>query len=467
MYIALVFAVVVTLTLAEGAPADPVPHSAARCFFAVAAMAVVVGLAAVLTWGTVRALRHDFSQRRQYLRDFERWQQIHTGLWLGVVLAIQYGLAWPRLVLTNWRLGHIALADDALVLVPVVVPLLLTWAVHFDVERAVCVRGLPEPWRLRWTDRGTYVAGYARHYFAVTLVPVLALLGTRDAVRTWFPEVLDRRHAGLIYLAPVAAMVIGFPWLLRAVWRTERLADSPLRNRLIRTARRCNVRLRDIRIWKTDGRVVNAALAGLVPPVRFVFLSDGLLQLLDDDEIEAVFLHEAGHARLHHAAQRIMAVAIPFVFWQAVEGWLPAPGTGTPIANPPLAGWRQPIWPLVSVMTVGALVVVTLGWYSRLLERQADLWACGQGRDSQSAPGKAEDIVTVYTRALEKISLAHRADRHRADWLHPSLQSRINFLRHTIAAPSRATVFHRQLGRARTVLLATAAAAVVLLAAAG
>ena len=40
--------------------------------------------------------------------------------------------------------------------------------------------------------------------------------------------------------------------------------------------------------------VINAAVAGFLPPFRYVFLSDGLLSYLGDEEIAAVFAHEMG-----------------------------------------------------------------------------------------------------------------------------------------------------------------------------
>ena len=57
---------------------------------------------------------------------------------------------------------------------------------------------------------------------------------------------------------------------------------------------------RRILIWESDGMVVNAAVMGLFRPVRYILLSDGLLEMMDDAKIEAVFGHEAGHVKCRH-----------------------------------------------------------------------------------------------------------------------------------------------------------------------
>src|SRR4029079_2938405 len=46
--------------------------------------------------------------------------------------------------------------------------------------------------------------------------------------------------------------------------------------------------------------VVSAAVMGLFAPVRYILLSDGLLEIMDDQKIEAVFGHEAGHVKHRH-----------------------------------------------------------------------------------------------------------------------------------------------------------------------
>src|SRR5690606_775026 len=82
-----------------------------------------------------------------------------------------------------------------------------------------------------------------------------------------------------------------------------------LRERLEDLCRRIGLTYRRILIWESDGMVVNAAVMGLLRPVRYMLLSDGLLEMMDDRKIEAVFGHEAGHVKNRHI-QYYLLVAV-------------------------------------------------------------------------------------------------------------------------------------------------------------
>src|SRR5262249_44127193 len=96
---------------------------------------------------------------------------------------------------------------------------------------------------------------------------------------------------GVLLLSPV---------ILRYVWSTQRLPDGPLRERFSRTCQRIGLRYREILLWRTHGLAVNAAVMGFIPSLRYILVSDALLQTMTDEEIEAVFGHEAGHVQHWH-----------------------------------------------------------------------------------------------------------------------------------------------------------------------
>ena len=60
------------------------------------------------------------------------------------------------------------------------------------------------------------------------------------------------------------------------------------------------MRYRDILVWHTHYNMGNAAVMGVVPQMRYVLLSDLLLERMDDEQIEAVFAHEIGHVVHRH-----------------------------------------------------------------------------------------------------------------------------------------------------------------------
>ena len=56
------------------------------------------------------------------------------------------------------------------------------------------------------------------------------------------------------------------------------MGDPALRGRLLKICREHGLGVFTIRVWNTGGQVVNAIVAGVVPGIRLILLSDGLLR---------------------------------------------------------------------------------------------------------------------------------------------------------------------------------------------
>jgi STE24 endopeptidase len=190
---------------------------------------------------------------------------------------------------------------------------------------------------------------------------------------------------------------------------------------------------------------MNAALAGLVPPLRYIFLTDGILARLTEDDIDAVFLHEAAHARYHHLALRILLVLSPLSLWHAANAYHPSE---LPLVAQLASAWgMEPasMSSLITALGVAAYLVITLSWYSRLLEHQADLWACRQlalAHESRSQDSLKE-AVARYVNTLTRLLGDDGLHSNRMEWLHPSLLLRVEFLTRVASEPRREVSFHR------------------------
>ena len=176
------------------------------------------------------------------------------------------------------------------------------------------------------------------------------------------PDILLGFAAALVFLTA--------PWMLKRIWITQPLPEGPLRTRLQSLCERTGLKCADILAWQTGGMVVNAAVMGLLRPLRYVLLSDALLESMSEKQIEAVFGHEAGHVRHHH---------IQFFLLFAVASMLVVSGlmevlvrfTSGPDA------WFQ--LSLTAVQIIGFATILCLwatvfGFISRRFERQADLF---------------------------------------------------------------------------------------------
>ena len=104
------------------------------------------------------------------------------------------------------------------------------------------------------------------------------------------------------------------------------------RERLLDLARCLGVRVRDIRSFPGRGqKVANALQIGLLPRLRYVLVSDHLLDHMTEREVDSVLAHELGHARGHHLLVKLLA---------------PPPGTSDRSTSPTRwTGWASSTTP--------------------------------------------------------------------------------------------------------------------------
>src|SRR5665213_3260608 len=81
-----------------------------------------------------------------------------------------------------------------------------------------------------------------------------------------------------ISVITVGAVLIFAPEILRHILHTQPMADGPLRRRLEAICRRNNIRCKDVLLWRTEHCTGNAMVMGLIPQVRYILMSDLLLE---------------------------------------------------------------------------------------------------------------------------------------------------------------------------------------------
>ena len=423
MFLAIVLAVLVTLIPAEAASLAPVSQGSVRALLMLGGVGIVAFAAWVITQGTISALRRR-EDHGVILRNFERWQLVHAMFWVGVSSWIQLVLKWPAVIRCNLQLDTTILVDDLLLLAPMMFSMLLTWAFYFDVELSLHDASTLTDKGGAWRDRARYVVDHARHYFGFILLPVLVLLLVRDCLQSYWPSSLEGQNQSIALAVPLLIISVFYPTLLRVVWPTRRVSNQLLFERLRHFARRWNVRLRDILVWR-QGSSENAAVVGFLPITRYILISDGLLTNYDDDEIEAVFAHEVGHACQHHLVLRLLALLAPFLAWEAASTSLPE-----------LTG--SPLLPVLAIVHV----VFVFGRYARMLEHEADMWAFD----------RVDREVLLAT--MHRLGLRSGNEWTSTSWLHPSLCDRVHFL-HAIQSPKRRRRFRLRSRMATAAVIAT------------
>ena len=396
-----------------------------------------------------------------------------------------FATRWPDICYTPEYAAPLRIVGDLCTLLPYGLGILAIWWLTYPVDRALRqglsrIEGDEGATRPVWSRR-QYLTFNIRHHVLIVGVPITMILyasnltrGYASEIRTWifdWPYLPD-----LILGAAALGIFIIAPVLMRHIWTTEPLADGPLRRRLDGLCTRIGLRCRDILVWNTDGMVVNAAVMGLLPRVRYVLLSDALLETMSDEQVEAVFGHESGHVRLHHIEFFLL---FAFVTMLSVSG--------------AMQGLLE-LWPRMSLMTIqiiGAGITLMLwgvgfGWISRRFERQADLFGaicvtpepagckmpCSvhpqpRGPDGAVLPesrepsrsdssGVCATAAASFVSALDRVAVLNGIPHEERSWRHSSIGSRIRFLTSLADDPQRLARFDRVVRRIKTTLLVLA-----------
>ena len=369
------------------------------------------------------------------------------------------------------------------------------WWSHYPADRCLREQSILDdleadlPVHAPPSFRGYFLSNL-RLQLLFTAVPVLAIILMRDvlsfAVAAWRgPEALDSSSVDFATMLLSTALVFVFaPEILRRVLHTQPLPDSPLRRRLEALCRKVGMRYRDILLWQTQNNMGNAAVMGIAPPMRYILLSDLLLERMDDEQVEAVFAHEVGHVVHRHMAWYVVVILIFTLALLAVEPFVPKD-------LPALAGVPQGVLDVTLPILVLVAFLVYFGFLSRRFERQADVYAARMieknarerselkvQRSGQEPPSPerrtpnpepshvGEYGATVFASALHSVAMMNnmpvmprrrprrgffRRLGHTVDglveslhnWLHGSIHHRMQYLRRLSSDPAATGRFDR------------------------
>jgi STE24 endopeptidase len=388
------------------------------------------------------------------------------------------GLHAANVLLFGWLavvrgvVGDLVLVDEILAVTPAVLVITSTWWSFYPIDR-----GLREHVQIRQLERGApvypipsravYVWSNVRHSLLGTAVPMLLLLAwiesfervlgwadgapldwqwlARPAVRQWVAT------GG--QLVGVAAVFLLGPLLMRLVWDTTPLGAGPVRDRLLAMCGQTRVGVRDLLVWRTNGSMVNGAVMGLVGPVRYVLLTDALLDSLPDDEVEAVMAHELAHVRHHHMPWLACVLFAGFSAASVIAGWF------APLIERLPDRQFVAAEVLLAVGTLGA-VLILFGYASRRFEWQADAFAA----QHLSAPGHTitEPAVAAMAGALESVARLNHIPRDKFTWRHGSIADRQRRLDRLVGQPIDGLPIDRAVRRIKRTALAVLLASIII-----
>ncbi len=226
----------------------------------------------------------------------------------------------------------------------------------------------------------SWKAGLARglRRNALVLLPMAVLLGIQEGLAVlaalkipglhpfflWldaFPEL------SLVVVLGVLVLVTWFaPALVRKVLKATPFPPGAARDRIEALCAAVGVRVKDLLLWNTGGRVLNAMVVGLSARTRYVFVTDGLLAALPGDELLAVLAHEAGHAKHRHLVA-FLVVSLSLMLLETSAGQALRPFLPVGADN------------LIAIASLALFWFGVLGWLSRRFERQSDVFGATYG----------------------------------------------------------------------------------------
>ncbi len=452
MQLALLIAVICALAQPEAASSEPVGGVLWRVLLTLGGTLVAPLAAAIGSLPIVRTLAEASpSAAARCERLWSRVESAVLAIWIAVVAVTMYVLQWPAIVRSEWNLARWPLADEIMILLPAIVPLVLLWAVMFRLQsRAAAASGNRAPHE----SLAAYLWHNVRQQLALIVLPPLVFIGIHEVAAILWPAASESGRLVWLNVPLLGAMLALMPLALARIWRTSPLPGGELRDRLIGLCREQRLGVRDILVWHTQGMAANAAVAGVVRGLRYVFLTDRLLARLSADEVAGVVRHELGHVAGRHMLWRMLLMALPLAIWFAIQAIFPDAAA--------LAHSLDRSATAAVLLTAAwlAYAVLVVARYSRWLEHEADLATC-VAKDGTVDRAAAE----CFARALVKIIGRGQTSRW-GHWLHPPLEERLAVLAVAIADPMAAVRFRRRLWwLAASIVAAYAIVAIVLLAA--
>ena len=266
------------------------------------------------------------------------------------------------------------------------------------------VRSLRDTTASPWRIAKGVLAGVA--IVAVTVaVSIGGILAIMSTVGSSLPVLLA--GSGIL-----VAVVYGLSPYLIALFQDRIPLEGADRERVERLCTELGYRPRGLYLLEGEStKTANALVAGTIPGLRYVFLTDYLLAECDDDELRAILAHEFGHVAGRHLWQRGLLTVAVFGGWIVGFEYV---GMGALEERFGFLGFFLPFMALFALYQV-----VLLGGLARWQEFRADAYAAREaGREATigaletlaDANDTRRDAGLLYSLATQHPPIADRLD---------------------------------------------------------
>ena len=234
-------------------------------------------------------------------------------------------------------------------------------------------------------------------------------------------------------------LMIFLPFFIQSIWQCKPIKNLELLTHLENLCQRAGFKHAGIQEWTIMSHMPTAAIVGIVPRFRYVMFTHSLMHQLPPEETEAVLAHEIGHSKHKHL------LIYPFI----IMGLVVLTGIAANFILEPLLSYfnefnkQSPsslwgsLYLFISFILYALVVTVyfrlVFGYFSRLFERQADLYVFEVGTPPEY----------MYN-ALNHIGIITGNSHKHPSWHHYSIQQRMDFLKDAMHDHSLIKQHHRR-----------------------
>jgi len=258
------------------------------------------------------------------------------------------------------------------------------------------------------------------------LMQLLPLGPIHDQLNTPVGQVLFFAFLMIIF------MIFAPPLVVR-LWSCQPLVPGTKRALIERFCQKENFYVREIVLWPGQGGVfITAGVMGLFSRYRYLLVTQGLLDILDEEELRAVLAHEMGHVKERHLFFYLIFLLGYLVLAYPISGVSLFLLLTSDLPLTMMIRADHEFMTLISILSTLPLLVLLVfyfrflfGFFIRNFERQADLYGL-------SVMGRAYPLIS----ALEKVAFYSGNIRDVPSWHHFSIKQRVDFLAEAANDPS-------------------------------
>jgi Zn-dependent protease with chaperone function len=365
-------------------------------------------------------------------------ERLSIGSHIGLVVLHSVGVllvGWPQAV--RAVVPSMPGLAEVVMLIPLFAGLIGTWLINYPVEErwfaAMLTRRMDDGTPIHaLPSRWTFAIGKFRHGVLLLALPMLLIMAwsrlidqfAAQSSQDWWVWQSAR-------LAGVLLVILAMPLILRLVWDTIPLQFGDLRDRLLSMCARHGIGIKNLLLWRTHGAMANGAVLGIARPVRYILLTDRLLEMMTIREVEAVMAHEIAHIKHRHLLFLSLSSVGSILTVGTLAGW------GTEFLFGPLTLQGE----LILTLFVLAAIIAVFGFVSRRFEWQADAFAARHLASDASDRGMGEpgmisaNAATTMIDALQSVADLNGILPDQFSFRHGSIATRQDRLRRLIGAP--------------------------------